>query len=95
MNCCLLLGSILLIATVVSFPMYQASAYDRLLKEEFQNYVASEGEWPTINSMIISAQKDEGGGVMSRAESMIDGLSDDFGVTSRENICYYLLERPR
>lgn len=93
MNCCLLLGSILLIATVVSFPMYQASAYDRLLKEEFQNYVASEGEWPTINSMIISAQKDEGGGVMSRAESMIDGLSDDFGVTSRENICYYLLEK--
>ncbi len=43
---CLLLGSMLLIATVVSFPLYRNSAFDRLLKDEFQNVLAEYGIWP-------------------------------------------------
>ena len=32
---CLLLGIVLLVATVVSFPMYRKAAYDRMLADEF------------------------------------------------------------
>ena len=53
MNLCLLLGSVLLIATVVSFPLYETAAYDRMLQEEFKNYISSEGKWPAMNSLTV------------------------------------------
>ena len=34
---CLFLGSVLLVATVISFPLYQNAAFDRMLRAEFQN----------------------------------------------------------
>ena len=43
---CLLLGAILLIATVVSFPMYRNAAFDRMLEDEFTNHLRDSGEWP-------------------------------------------------
>lgn len=95
MNCCLLLGSILLIATVVSFPLYQTAAYDRMLLDEFRNYVASEGEWPAMNSLLTLSRKDPQGGAISRMETFIGSLSDDLGVTLRENIYYYYLDEAK
>ena len=91
MNCCLLLGSLLLIATVVSFPLYQTAAYDRMLRDEFRNYVSSTGEWPTINSMLMLAKKDAGGSTISRVESVLETICSGLGVSLRENIYYYLL----
>ena len=91
MNCCLLLGSILLIATMVSFPLYQRAAYDRMLLDEFRNYVAEEGTWPTRNSFLFASKFDADGATIVRAEKMVDGLCADLGVTLRENIRYYLL----
>ena len=44
MNICLLLGCILLTATVVSFPLYRNAAYDRMINDEFENYISSGGE---------------------------------------------------
>ena len=35
MNLSLLLGCILFVATAVSFPLYQKTAYDRMLQDEF------------------------------------------------------------
>ena len=42
---CLLLGIVLLVATVVSFPMYRKAAYDRMLADEFTEYLETEGDW--------------------------------------------------
>lgn len=39
---CLLLGIVLLVATVVSFPMYRKAAYDRMLADEFTEYLETE-----------------------------------------------------
>lgn len=91
MNCCLLLGSILLIATVVSFPLYQTAAYDRMLQDEFRDYLSVEGKWPTKVSLVIQSKNDEGGGSISRAENLFANMSVDFGVTEEESIRYYLL----
>lgn len=90
MNLCLLLGSILLIATVVSFPLYQTAAYDRMLQDEFRNYIASEGKWPTLSSFTTISKKDKGGATISRMEELMNTLTDDMGVTGRETIYYYL-----
>ena len=51
MNLSLLLGCILLVATVVSFPLYQNAAYDRMLQDEFSNYISTEGKYPTAICM--------------------------------------------
>ena len=37
MNLCLLLGCVLLIATVICFPLYKDAAYNRMLQDEFEN----------------------------------------------------------
>ena len=39
MKICLLLGCILLTATVVSFPIYRTAAYDRMLIDQFDDYM--------------------------------------------------------
>ena len=59
MNLSLLLGCILLIATTVSFPLYQKAAYDRMLQDEFTNYVAKEGKWPMVIKMSATCKKDK------------------------------------
>ena len=91
MNCCLLLGSILLIATVVSFPLYQTAIYDRMLQDEFRNYLMTEGGWPTMNSFITVSKKEQQGTSIRRMEEMTDRLGGDFGVTPRQTIFYYSL----
>ena len=93
MNCCLLLGSILLIATVVSFPLYQTAAYDRMLQDEFRKFIASEGKWPTMHSLMTVSRKEPSGGTISRVEDWIAGVCGDLKVTLKENIYYYYLAR--
>ena len=39
MGLCLLLGCILLVATVVSFPLYRHAAFDRMIQDEFDQYL--------------------------------------------------------
>lgn len=90
MNLCLLLGSVLLIATVVSFPLYQTAAYDRMLQDEFRNYVADQGKWPAVNSFVTISKKEKGGVTIGRMEELAAALPGNMGVTGRETIHYYL-----
>lgn len=91
MNLCLLLGSILLIATVVSFPLYQSAAYDRMLQDEFKTYLATEGTWPTKNSMTVLAKKDPNGETIARMEEFLGGLHRELGVTEKSANYFYSL----
>lgn len=91
MNLCLLLGSILLIATVVSFPLYQAAAYDRMLQDEFTNYIASEGKWPAMNVLSVFVQKEPEGTTVARMEEAVSRICGDLGVTEKESISYYTM----
>ncbi len=91
MNLCLLLGCILLIATVVSFPLYQTAAYDGMLQDEFRNYLSTTAQWPTGNRLQIVSRKESGGKTISRMEKLMSEMGDILGVTPRESIEYYSL----
>ena len=59
MNLSLLLGCILFVATAVSFPLYQKTAYDRMLQDEFSRYIQNEGKWPMRIQLSATCQKDK------------------------------------
>lgn len=90
---CLVLGSILLIATVVSFPMYRNAAFDRMLRDEFNNYLTEHGEWPAMQEMVIISKKEKDGATMARIENLLDGIYDQLGVTEKNTIEYYSLSK--
>jgi len=95
MNICLLLGCILLIATVVSFPIYRNAAYDRMLNDEFKNYISSEGKWPTLIRAGATSKKDATGGTIKTMESFTDKFYKDLGVEEKYTYThYYILSAP-
>lgn len=91
MNLSLFLGTVLLIATVVSFPLYRTAAYDRMLRDEFQNALADTGEWPAMNEMSVVSKKDAEGKTISRLEEFCGKLCAELGVTQKQTVQYYLL----
>ena len=93
MNLSLLLGCILLVATAVSFPLYEAAAYDRMLRDEFEHYKAIEGKWPAEFDLMISSKKEKGGKTIKKIEELIPNLYSDIGLTEHDTIKYYTLVR--
>ncbi len=91
MNMCLLLGSVLLIATVVSFPLYQEAAYNRMLQDEFRNYITTEGKWPTVSRLATVSQKDYHGTTILSMEKLMDDLPGKLGMQGKETVKYYSL----
>lgn len=65
MAMCMLLGCLLLIATVVSFPLYRTAAFDRMLQDEMETWMTRQGNWPTMNVITLISKKD--GGEIGRA----------------------------
>ena len=59
MTLSLLVGCVLLVATAISFPLYQKAAYDRMLQDEFHKNISEEGRFPTVLSMATISKKDE------------------------------------
>ena len=57
MNLCLLLGCVLLIATVICFPLYKDAAYNRMLQDEFENELFETSRWPAVLRFSVTSQK--------------------------------------
>lgn len=89
MMLCLLLGSVLLIATVISFPLYKKAAFDSMLKEECRNYLTEEGDWPTLNSLKITARAYQNDVSFTDVEAFVESLSDRLNVTGKQSVSYY------
>lgn len=89
----LLLGSMLLIATVVSFPMYKTAAFDRMLQDEFTNYQSENSDWPAMNKMVIISKKDATGSAIRRMEELMAEINTKLGVTEKETILYYSVSK--
>lgn len=90
---CLLLGCILLIATVVSFPLYRNAAFDRMIKDEFDDYLSETGLWPAMNTMLIIAKNDRNGESIKTMENAMNEMNGVMGVTEKEKIFYYSLSK--
>ena len=88
---CLLLGATLLIATVVSFPMYRNAAFDRMLQDEFTNYMRDSGDWPAMLNIKLISKKEPGGTTMARVEDTMETIYDQMSVDEKETLIYYSL----
>lgn len=93
MNLSLLLGCVLLVATVVSFPLYQKAAYDRMLQDEFKNYISTQGLYPTTICMKNSSMKDKAGKGIRQIEEKMSSLDEDLGVQVSDILELFLLTR--
>ncbi|MBO4291844.1 MAG: FtsX-like permease family protein [Lachnospiraceae bacterium] len=92
---CMLLGCILLVATVVSFPLYRNAAFDRMLRDEFDDYLAETGLWPGINQMMCSVKNDRNGATIAGMEKAVKAMNQELQVTPKETIYYYSLAKSR
>ncbi len=88
---CLFIGNALLIATVVSFPLYKKAAFDRMLHDEFQNYLSESSDWPCKNIFTVRFDKDREGTIMSKLQNYVNHVYEDYGVTKKDTIFYYSL----
>ncbi len=89
----LLLGSILLSATVVSFPMYKEAAFDRMIQDEFQHYLTEKSEWPGLLKFVMLSKKDAEGKAIGRMEGLMEQIYTDMGVQAKETVMYYSLSK--
>ncbi len=89
MGLALFVGIALLIATTVSFPMYRSAAYDRMLQDEFDQYLAENGSWPARNRLSLTSKKERGGTSIGRMEGLMEEIHEQLGVTERAVITYY------
>ena len=89
---CILLGIILLTATVVSFPLYRKAAYDRMLQDEFENALRDSGEWPAKLDMTLVSKLQDGGTSMIQMEKNLANVFNQLGVTPKVSGYYYRLD---
>lgn len=92
MNLSLLLGCILLIATTVSFPLYQKAAYDRMLQDEFTNYISEKSNWPMIIQFSANCQKDKKD-TIGKIEKYAAGIYEQMGVDAYDTVYSYEILR--
>ena len=90
---CLLLGCVLLIATVISFPLYQNAAFDGMLHDQFEEKLLETGEWPAKIRTVAVSKKGEGGAQLLSMENLMHGLADFLGVETKENTFFYRLQK--
>ncbi len=92
MTLSLLIGCILLVATAISFPLYQKAAYDRMLQDEFNMIISQEGRYPTVLSASTFSKKDKSG-MVKKIEDFMATVYDQVGVTKNQTVLYYILQK--
>lgn len=88
---CLLLGTILLIATAASYPMYRNAVYDRMLQDEFEDALRADSKWPAGAELVIMSERGGSGSEMAQTEAFVHNLPDELGLSKKEEILYYAL----
>jgi len=83
----LLIGNILLISIAVSHPMYQEASRNRMLTDEFGNYMQDNNAYPMLVDMEGMARKQSGTGEMVRVRDFANSVSEQFGVPEVEKVC--------
>jgi putative ABC transport system permease protein len=86
---CLVLGSILLIATAASFPMYRNAVFNRMFQDVMVNKLEDTGDWPMRIHMTSSQSKEEGVEELKRLETLADTIPERLGVAATDTLYYY------
>lgn len=91
LNLSLLLGCILLIATTVSFPLYEEAAYDKMLQDEFRDSFSVKGYWPMTIKMATMCNKDKSSKTVNKMEGFMQDIYGTMGVDEKLSIMNYSL----
>lgn len=82
---CMLAGNILLIAVAVSFPMYRASSFQRMLTEQFDDYWIEKGKWPAGFCVEYSSLKGTASEGMGALQSAVEQVAEQTGIPVKES----------
>lgn len=88
---CLLLGNILLTAVAASYPLYRLSSFQRMLTDEFEQYIDDEARWPAVFSVNYSTLK---GGAKIGFETMeneAEIAAKQLGIDVLERVMVYTM----
>ena len=83
----LLIGNILLVAIAVSHPMYQAASRNRMLTDEFANYMKDNNSYPMIIDVEGLIRKSAGISDTKRIRDFANTAAEQFGVPETEKVC--------
>ena len=89
MFACLLLGAVLLFASAVSFPMYRTAVLDRMLDDQFEEYMTETGNWPMQMRFSFQAGKN---GNMDAFDTKVEAARlayAQIGVPEYQTVYYY------
>lgn len=89
MTASLLCGIILLMATVSSFPMYKNAALNHMISEEYKDYHAKNGKWPSTLRLSLVVPQKEDRTILSEATETVESFYEGMGVTKRETVCFF------
>ncbi|MBR3484444.1 MAG: FtsX-like permease family protein [Lachnospiraceae bacterium] len=84
----LLIGNILLVAIAVSHPMYQDASRNRMLTDEFTNYMKDNNSYPMMIDINGLMRKTAGLEESERARNFANTVASQFGVSEVEKISY-------
>ncbi len=88
---CLLLGCVLLIATVISFPLYRNATFDKMLHDEFTAELVESGHWPARFRGAVISERNTGDAQLHELEEQLAGMEDRLHVETKENVLFYRL----
>ena len=89
MFACLLLGAVLLFASAVSFPIYRTAVLDRMLDDQFEEYMTETGNWPMQMKFFFQFGK---GGNLDSLDAKLQGVQSIYsqiGVPEHNTVYYY------
>ncbi len=89
MFACLLLGAVLLFASAVSFPIYRTAVLDRMLDDQFEEYMTETGNWPMQMKFFFQFGK---GGNLDSLDAKLQGVQSIYsqiGVPEHDTVYYY------
>ena len=89
MFACLLLGAVLLFASTVSFPMYRTAVLDRMLDDQFEEYMTETGNWPMQMKFFFQFGKSGNADVLDSYIQGIRSVYSQIGVPEKKTIYYY------
>ncbi|MCR5205609.1 MAG: FtsX-like permease family protein [Lachnospiraceae bacterium] len=83
----LLIGNILLIAIAVSHPMYQAASRNRMLTDEFTNYMKDNNAYPMLIDVEGLIRKHAGKSDTERIRNFANTVAEQFGIGDVLKVC--------
>lgn len=89
MTFCVVLGSVLLIATMISLPLYQNAAFDRMLRDEFKAEYVRTGVWPAQLNVEKESRQRTGAAVLFEMENLLENMDSQLGVTTINAARFY------